>query len=357
MRTDWLPLHCFAMLIGLLGLACPLGAVTPADRIAPKVAVVALYETGDVTGDQPGEYQFWVEREGLDRVIPFPLGPYDLRMNDAGLLGVCVGPGVTNAGATFLALATDERFDFSRTYWIISGIAGGDPADSTIGTAAWARWVVDGDLSRAIDSREAPADWPYGLFPMDGKKPNDRSGGYWYKMAFELNPGLVQWAYELSRDVELPEHPEVQAVRGLYAGMPTASAPAEVILGESLGSNTYWHGRVLTQWANDWVKLWTEDRGNFVMTNVEDNGILRVMDRLDEQRFIDRDRVLVLRTASNYSHQPPGEDVVWSLTAPYPADGLTALETAYRVPLPVIRELMGNWDTYRDAIPVREPSW
>jgi len=341
---------CLSISVATLGLSLSAYAISEADKIRPKVAVVALYEMGEVTGDTPGEYQFWVEREALDTIIPFSMGPYDLRMNDQGLLGVCLGPGVTNAGVTFTALVLDPRFDFSQTYWIISGIAGGDPADSTIGTAAWARWVVDGDLSKAIDSREAPADWPYGLFPMNSKAPNEL-GGYWYKMAFRLNPELVAWAYELSKDVKIPDHPEVASARKLYTGFPAATSEPSVIIGESLGSNTYWHGEVLTQWANDWVALFTEGQGNFVMTNVEDNGILRAMERLDENRLIDRDRVLVLRSASNFSHQPPGESAEWTLTAPYPANGLTALEACYRVPKPVVDALLNNWDSFAETIP------
>ena len=36
-----------------------------AERIPVKVVVVAMYEIGAVTGDQPGEFQLWVEREKL----------------------------------------------------------------------------------------------------------------------------------------------------------------------------------------------------------------------------------------------------------------------------------------------------
>ena len=317
-----------------------------------KVAVITMYEIGAYTGDRPGEYQFWVEREQLDHVIPFPFGPHDLRHNDNGLLGVCTGPGVGNAAMVITALGLDERFDFTRTYWVVSGIAGGDPADVSIGSAAWAEWVVDGDLTHSIDSREVPDDWPYGIFPSDGKQPNERSGGWAYpNMAFRLHPDLVQWAYDLTKDVVLMDHPEVMEFRKLYRGMANASAPARVIKGDSLGSNAYWHGVVLNQWANDWVRLYTEGKGNFVMTNVEDNGTLRALTRLDKIGRVDRDRVLVLRTASNYSHQPPGKTPVWSLTAPYPARGLTALESCYRVASPVVHALIEGWESYRDHPP------
>ena len=327
--------------------------------IAPKVVIITMYEIGEYTGDAPGEFQYWVEREGLDQVIPFSMGKHDLRMNESGLLGVCTGGGVTNAAIVITALGLDPRFDFSKAYFIVSGIAGGDPADISIGGVAWSRWVVDGDLTRAIDSREVPDDWPYGLFASDGSRPNEIGGiGYtWPNMAFTLNPGLVQWAYDLSKDVELSEHEEVISYRALYDGLPNASGPPRVILGESMGSNAYWHGQVLNQWANDWVSLYTGGKGNFVMTNVEDNGTMRALTRLADSGRLDRDRILVLRTASNYSHQPPGESAIWSLTAPYPADGLTAHESCYRVPAPVVHALIDGWDIYEKTIPSKKPNW
>ncbi len=109
-----------------------------AGPIPVKVVVVALYEIGDYTGDAPGEYQFWVEREHLDKVYPFPFGAHDLRMNEKSLMGVCTGPGVTNSAMVITALGLDSRFDLRKSYWIISGIAGVDPADGSIGSAAWA---------------------------------------------------------------------------------------------------------------------------------------------------------------------------------------------------------------------------
>jgi purine nucleoside permease len=31
-------------------------------------------------------------------------------------------------------------------------------------------------------------------------------------------------------------------------------------MGETLGALRYWHGAGRTQWARDWVKLWTHGR-------------------------------------------------------------------------------------------------
>jgi hypothetical protein len=40
-----------------------------------------MFEQGADTGDTPGEYQYWVERQHLDQVLPFPQGYHDLRLN------------------------------------------------------------------------------------------------------------------------------------------------------------------------------------------------------------------------------------------------------------------------------------
>src|SRR5438093_13169669 len=97
-------------------------------RIPVKVVLVTMFERGADTGDEPGEFQYWVEREKLDRVYPFPQGNRDLRMNRQGVLGVVTGIGTAKAAATVMALGLDPRFDFRKAYWVVAGIAGIDPA-------------------------------------------------------------------------------------------------------------------------------------------------------------------------------------------------------------------------------------
>src|SRR5215510_1267011 len=103
-----------------------------------RAVIVTTFESGNDTGDRPGEFQFWVEREKLDQVLPFPAGYRDLRINARqGVLGVLTGAGVTNACTTIMALGMDPRFDLSTSYWLIAGIAGVDPEDASLGSAAW----------------------------------------------------------------------------------------------------------------------------------------------------------------------------------------------------------------------------
>src|SRR6202041_720067 len=137
-------------LLGLL-LALSKSTLFAAAPIPIKVVVVAMYEPGEDTGDAPGEYQYWVERAHLDHVLPLGAGYHHLRMNDDGVLAVLTGVATAKAAATIMALGLDPRFDLSHAYWLVAGIAGGDPADVSLGSAVWAHWVIDGDIAHEVD--------------------------------------------------------------------------------------------------------------------------------------------------------------------------------------------------------------
>lgn len=197
-----------------------------AEVIRPKVMVVKMFEAGNDTGDHPGEFQFWVEREKLTQLHAFPQAYRDLRTNAEGrVLGVVTGVGTAKSTATIMALGLDPRFDLTKSYWLVAGIPGIDPHDGPLGAAVWAEWLVDGDLGHEIDPREMPASWTTGYIPLRRKKPYelpvDRSEGE----AYRLDPGLVEWAYQLTKDIPLADTEAMQKRRALYTGYPKAQRP------------------------------------------------------------------------------------------------------------------------------------
>src|SRR5438309_27680 len=88
-------------------------ATTAAPPMPVKVVVVAMFEQGEDLGDAPGEYQLWVEREHLDRILPMPAGFHHVRMNQDGVLGMLTGVGTAKAAASVMALGLDPRFDLT----------------------------------------------------------------------------------------------------------------------------------------------------------------------------------------------------------------------------------------------------
>src|ERR1700722_10364916 len=169
----------FGMLCALSVQATSLAKEPP---VPVKVRVDTMFEAGADTGDRPGELQYWAERNHLDQILPFPQAYHDLRMNGDGVLAVLTGMGTAKAAGSIIALGLDPRFDLRKAYWIVAGIAGIDPADGSLGSAAWAEWVVDGDLGYEIDGRETPADWPTGFVPLGKSKPYQAPRADWGEM-------------------------------------------------------------------------------------------------------------------------------------------------------------------------------
>jgi purine nucleoside permease len=329
-----------------------LPAWSAAEKPIPvKVVVVTMFERGADTGDEPGELQFWVERNHLDRVLPFPQGYHDLRMNGDGVLAVLTGVGTAKSTAAIMALGVDPRFDFSKTYWLVAGIAGINPNRGSLGSAAWAEWVVDGDLAREIDAREIPADWKTGYLPLRGAVPYEQPRPANEGEVYHLNPSLVSWAYGLTRNVSLADSDGMQAARNLYDAS-AARRPPSVMRGDTLSSGTFWHGALLNQWATDWVQYHTDGRGDFVTTAMEDTGTLQSLTFLAKAGRADLNRVLVLRTASNYDLPAKGMTAAENLARLKLGKGYTAylpaLEAAWRVGNTVVDELVRNWPRYRD---------
>ena len=318
-----------------------------------RAVIVTTFEIGKDTGDAPGEFQLWVEREHLDEVIEFPGGVHPLRTNkEHTVLGMLSGTTLVNATASMMALGLDPRFDLTHAYVLINGISGIDPADASIGSAAWARYVV-GDVSREIDPRDAPQEWPYGFFPIGAHAPKpdvlppspiQRSNLYM------LNTKLADWAYAQTRDLKLMDDPSVAEFRAGFTGFPNAQRPPFVLEGDTFASDYYWHGTVMTQFANDWVSLYTGGKGNFVTTEMEDSGFMEALERLDRMHRVDHERVMVLRTGSNYCMPRPGHTAVESVTAPYIGTRV-AVESAWLVGSTVLHNLVTHWDATQNHIP------
>jgi purine nucleoside permease len=318
-----------------------------------RVVVVANWETGADSGDAPGEYQDWVEREHLDTKVAVRGAPDILRRNAQGMYGLVMRHGVTDLAAFLL----DPKFDLTHTYWLFTGISGVDPHAASVGSAAWARWVVDGDWARELDDRSIPKDWPYGIFPLGANRPNSLpahpEGAL--QEALPLNAGLANWAFQLSRHVPLGDDPRVAARRAAWKGFPQAQRKPFVLQGETLGATRYWHGALRNRWAEDWVKLWTHGQGLFVMTNEESQLYERAFVVLAAQGYVDHDRVMVLRTASNFSMPPPGMSELASIGDEAPGAEL-AFDSNQRVGTVVLHELLQHWDRYREHVPGAAPA-
>ncbi len=317
-------LSCAALLLGACGAEPPASSnadtsASPAP-IPVKAVVVTMFEIGEDTGDQAAEFQLWYERRNLDTVFEFA-GHHDLHFDsENGVMVMVTGIGTAKSAASVMMLGMDPRFDLSKAYWLVAGIAGVDPEDASIGSAAWAEYLVDGDLSHEIDPREMPEDWKYGYIARYTEKPFDENRPEPTGEMFRTNPDLTEWAYQLTRDMELPDFESLDETRALYTEHPNAQRPPFVLKGDHLAAMTFWHGKILNDWANDWVDYWSDGKGEFVTSAMEETGTVDAATNL---------------LAENEGYA-----------------GLDAsLESAYVVGSKVIDTIVANWDVFKDRTP------
>ncbi len=355
----------FGRWLALCSLAMSLGIATAsaqdAGKLPVRVVVVTTFELGQDTGDTPGEFQAWVERLPLPQTLSFPLGNRPLRYNaEKQVLGIVTGEGSLRAAASIMALGLDERFDLSKAYWLVPAIAGIDPTYASVGSAAWAEWIIDRDLNFEIDAREIPPDWSTGHIPLGRSRPFqpptpelDRPNGV---NGYHLNPGLVEWAYQLTRNVHLDDTPALRRIRAGYARYPNALKPPFVLKGDEVSASDWWLGERMNTLAQRWMAYWSGGQGRAVTTAMEDCGILTSLAALSRAHRVRLDRILVLRTGSDYTVPASGQSVAQLLASEAAEDAslsafMPALEAAYRVGSPIVNELAANWARYAEQTP------
>jgi purine nucleoside permease len=350
--AKWLSGLFFALAISATGVRAQTAA--PPAPIHVKVVVITMFERGEDTGDTPGEFQLWVEREHLDQVFDIPAAYHHVRMNKDGVMGMLTGVATAKAAASVMAVGLDPRFDFSKAYWIVAGIGGGDPADVSLGSAVWADHVIDGDLAYEIDGREIPKDWATGYVPLRKATPYEQPANTDEGEMYTLNPDLVGWAFELTRSVKLADSDDLRKFRARYTGYPNAMKPPLVSRGDTISGSTFWHGALMDKWANEWTKYFTGGKGNYMIAGMEDTGTLQALTFLNQAGRVDLRRVLVLRTVSNYDQQAPGSTAAASLKdmAAYNYSAyMPALEAAETVGDKVVRDLVEHWAERESNIP------
>ncbi len=319
-----------------------------------KFVIITMFEIGADEGDQAGEFQLWKTRKALNQRIPFPHSHHDLFYNpETKVLGMVTGIGTAKAASAIMALGLDPRFELSRAYWMVAGIAGIDPENASIGSVAWSSYVVDGDLSHQIDAREIPENWTTGYlargtkFPFDPERP--KSNGE----VFKANPDLRDWAYNLTKNVSLINPPQLATASSAYTEHPNAQLPPFVLRGGHIAAMTFWHGTLLNDWANKWVEYWSDGAADYVTSGMEDTGTFQALQYLDKIKKVDVNRLLILRGGSNYTMQPPGVSAAENLIKETKGfAGLDAsLENVYRVGSVVMEEVLEHWDRYQTEIP------
>ena len=313
-----------------------------AQPLAPKVLVITMFKD---------EADNWLKNEKLDEKLAIPglsKALPEISCNDKGLCLVTTSMGYANAASSISALVHSDALDLSRTYFLIAGIAGVDPAQGTIGSAHWARYAIDGGLQWEIDGRATPEGWPGGYFGHFHEKARRQAETRLWHGMFHLNEALTEKAYQLSKDAELVDSDVAKADRAHYPSAP-ANAPPAVSICDTVSDDTWWACKQMSAEMAAWAKTLTDGAATYCTTQQEDNATLTALQRADMGR-LDMSRVAILRAAADFDQEYPGETAAQLLAAD-PGGFVPSVVNAYRVGSKLTEAIVGNWDAWKDGPP------
>jgi purine nucleoside permease len=334
----------------LLAAALLIAAMTPAaavPRTPPPVPVKVMLVT--LFGPEAAPWLAHLRLTRSVRVAGLSADYPEVKCTADGICLMTTGMGHANAAASTMALVLSPELDLSHAYVVVTGIAGIDPDVGTLGSAAWARYLVDFGLQQEFDARDAPAGWDGGYVGVGAADPATRPKLDYGTEVFQLDEALLQRALALSRGARLEDNETAAAYRRQYAQAAAQAAPS-VLQCDTVAGDTWWHGPHLGERATRWTRLLTDGKGTYCTTQQEDNATYEALRRGAAAKRLDLRRVAVLRTGANFDRPHAGQTAQESLNA---QSGGFPIATAnlYHAAWPLVSDIVARWPQWRQGVP------
>lgn len=309
----------------------------------PKAFIVSMFEL---------ERDPWLKAMDFVHNITIPgLSPVYPTLHCTTNYTICqitTGEGEINAAASISALTLNPLFDLTKTYFLIAGIAGGEPEYTTLGGVTFAKFAVQVGLEYQFayeDYIETESNWTSGYVPYGTEDQDTYPGNVYGTEVFEVNEKLRDRAALLASNATLNNGNTLnKKFRKLY-NETAARGDAKVVKCDVLTSDNYFTGNVLNDYFSELTKLMTNGSATYCSTAQEDNASLEVFTRLDKYGLVDFDRVIVMRTISDFSRPPPSmsaTDYFFNRTD----GGIEAsLDNLVIAGTPIIHDILHNWET------------
>ena len=215
---------------------------------------------------------------------------------NAEVCNIILGEGEINAASSMMALMLSPKFDFRQTYWLCAGIAGVNPHQTTIGSVAIVRYAVQVGLQYEIDSRDLPADWPFGYIPYGRDYPFLYPNISYGTEVFELNMDLQRAAFLLAANSTLVDSGPPREYRALYAAeYPNAGVVPGIAMCDVATSDVYYSGNRLSEAFDQTARIWTNGSARYCMSAQEETAYLEVLVRGAVEGLVNFARVIVMR--------------------------------------------------------------
>jgi len=126
-----------------------------------------------------------------------------------------------------------------------------------------------------------------------------------------------------------------------------------VIQCDTLSSDTWWSGAILSEHARRWTRLLTDGKGEYCTTQQEDNAVMAALTRGSEAGLVDLKRVAVLRSGSDFDQPYPKQTVLASMQAQRTLPGAVSVsaDNLVRAGMPLVDTIVKGWDEWQQGVP------
>ncbi len=261
--------------------------VSKTEKIEIKVLILPKFEIGEMTGDYPGEAQFYYDayvKDGDAYDIQGGIDGNKLYVKDGVALYV-TGMGKVNSASSLQAILLDSRFDFSNAYILSTGCGGASRDYGVMGDVYISTSTVDFDLGHHADIRDISTDSDTTWF-------HDES---YDSVAYnELNQELCHKIYDLVKGIKLETTENTKTYMAkAFNNEDWATRDPKVLLGTAVTSDNYWKGEYNHATALQIVETYG-CVDPYAVTEMEDNALAVVLKRNDML-----DHYIVIRDSVN----------------------------------------------------------
>lgn len=314
----------------------------------PKVVVVSMFMLERDPWLKDMDFVHNVSIPGLA-----PLYPQVHFTTDYSIMQFTTGEGEINAAASVSSLLLNPLFDFSKTYFLIAGIGGGESSLTTIGSATFAKYSVQIGLQYQVGYNEyikTNPNWTSGYFGYGVDNPWTYPSNVYGTEVYELNENLRDRAIQLARTGELNNGTERNVeFRTLYEEEAAKSSPS-IVACDVYTSDNYYFGNELSDYFKSYGEMMTNSTDSkkfqYCSSAQEDNASLEAFLRMDLHGLVDFSRIVVMRTISNFITPPPlyANDTVGYFNDVDKGGIQASLDNLVNAGKPFVEDIIKNWD-------------
>lgn len=143
----------------------------PESKIAPKVVIVSLFAPEAEVWWGIDEFNLLEQNITVPNLSPlFP----DVHCTANGdICQVILGESEINAASTMSGFVLSPKFDLTKSYFMVAGIAGINPKIATTAAVTFAKYAVQVALQYEFDIRDLPGNFTTGYIPFGSHSPDE----------------------------------------------------------------------------------------------------------------------------------------------------------------------------------------